>query len=92
MARRGYRTLEGRTRPMLASLKLITGRCAKYYETESVDERRALVQDIWRYANFAIMAESAKRRRARRKPKPKKLDGRVRPRRNRRTVLRNSLE
>jgi hypothetical protein len=78
MPRRGVRPL--RSRSMLATLKLITGRCAKYYE-KGLDEdgKRALIQDIWRYSNFAIIADNKRNRPKRRKPSPKRhIDLRLR--------------
>lgn len=88
MPRRGVRPL--RSRGMLATLKLITGRCAKYYQ-EGLNEfdKRQLIQDIWRYANFAIIADNKRARAKRRKPrKPKGPDRRYGKRKKRDTGFR----
>ena len=67
-----------RSTPLYSALMRVTEHCARYYGDKlNDDERRAIIQDIWRTANFAIIAERARRRRDRAK-KPKKQDGRLR--------------
>ena len=72
MSRRGVRHLPGRT--MVATMKLIVKRCRAYSVTEGTEERSALVNDVWRYANMAIM-QSRRKKLAR--TKTKKSDGRL---------------
>lgn len=77
---RKVRPLE--SRDMKQSMVLIGKQCASYYaEGLNDDQKRAIVQNIWRYANFAVIAENRRRlaRRKKRKKKAKTPDQRLRP-------------
>lgn len=62
------------SRPAKQTLTLITQKCAAYY-ADGLDEnaKRALIQDIWRYANFALMRLKRKAGKGRKRTTDKRI-------------------
>jgi hypothetical protein len=66
-------------RKPLTTLNYVTRQCAAYY-ADGLDEeqRRAIIQNIWRACNFTLIDHRKKRKKPGRPRKAKKPDGRLR--------------